>query len=289
MTPDGKRAVSASVGRTLKVWDLETGRALRTLEGHSDFVRGVAVTPDGKRAVSASGSPVPFNGETLANDDTLKVWDLDTPVWAWPWRLIRGRALRTLEGHSGGVNGVAVTPDGKRAVSASDDETVKVWDLETGRELRTLEGHSRSVRSVAVTPDGKRAVSASVDKTLKVWNLETGLCIATFHCDAPAWCCACAAPNRIVAGDAGGRVYFLALEEEGALATIFNGLFTTQQPVAVLPHRIEPGVQPSPHPSDRNRRIDRSCPSDGSVMALSFQSDISSRIVFAASRSRHVP
>jgi WD40 repeat protein len=213
MTPDGKRAVSASVGRTLKVWDLETGRALRTLEGHSDFVRGVAVTPDGKRAVSASGSPVPFNGETLANDDTLKVWDLDTPVWAWPWRLIRGRALRTLEGHSGGVNGVAVTPDGKRAVSASDDETVKVWDLETGRELRTLEGHSRSVRSVAVTPDGKRAVSASVDKTLKVWNLETGLCIATFHCDAPAWCCACAAPNRIVAGDAGGRVYFLALEE----------------------------------------------------------------------------
>jgi hypothetical protein len=59
------------------------------------------------------------------------VWDLDS-----------GRELRTLEGHSGGVTGVAVTPDGKRAVSASFDETLKVWDLETGRALRTLEGHS---------------------------------------------------------------------------------------------------------------------------------------------------
>ena len=45
------------------MWDLETGRELRTLEGHSDWVNGVAVTPDGRRAVSASG------------DKTLKVWD----------------------------------------------------------------------------------------------------------------------------------------------------------------------------------------------------------------------
>ena len=77
VTADGKLAVSASEDNTLKVWDLETGRALRTLEGHSDSVSGVAVTADGKRAVSASG------------DKTLKVWDLET-----------GRALRTLEGHS---------------------------------------------------------------------------------------------------------------------------------------------------------------------------------------------
>ena len=72
------------------------------------------------------------------------------------------------------VNGVAVTGDGKRAVSASGDKTLKVWDLETGRELRTLEGHSGDVHGVAVTADGKRAVSASEDKTLKVWDLESG-------------------------------------------------------------------------------------------------------------------
>ena len=60
-----------------------------------------------------------------------------------------------------------------------------------------------------------RAVSASADKALKVWDLDTGLPIATFHCDAAAGCCACADEGRIVAGDGGGRVYILRLEEQG--------------------------------------------------------------------------
>jgi len=135
LTPDGKRAVSASIDKTLKVWDLETGRVLRTLEGHSAGVFGVAVTPDGKRAVSTS------------EDQTLKVWDLDS-----------GRALRTIEGHSGCVYGVAVTSDGKRAVSASSDGTLKVWDIaeaaplhETGPVLPTPDtGSGRDVEDVAV-------------------------------------------------------------------------------------------------------------------------------------------
>jgi len=106
-----------------------------------------------------------------------------------------------------------VTPDGKRVVSASWDHTLKAWDLETGRVLRTLEGHSAGVSGAAVTPDGKRVVSASGDRTLRVWDLETGSPIATFHCDWPARCCACADARHIVVGDSGGRVYFLALEE----------------------------------------------------------------------------
>ena len=72
-----------------------------------------------------------------------------------------GRELRTLTGHSSYVNAVAVTPDGQRAVSASDDQTLKVWDLASGRELRTLTGHTDPVTAVAMTPDGQRAVSAS--------------------------------------------------------------------------------------------------------------------------------
>ena len=86
VSADGRRAVSASGDNTLKVWDLESGRELRTLEGHSDWVYGVAVSPDGRRAVSASA------------DNTLKVWDLES-----------GRELRTLEGHSAWVTGVAVS------------------------------------------------------------------------------------------------------------------------------------------------------------------------------------
>ena len=199
VTPDGRRAVSGSNDRTLKVWDLEQGALLATLEGHDAGVRAVAVTPDGRRAVSAS------------NDRTLKVWDLE-----------QGALLATLEGHGDGVRAVAVTPDGRRAVSGSYDQTLKVWDLEQGALLRpsratavgqggggdagrparrlrlrrqdaqglgpgagraapTLEGHGGGVRAVAVTPDGRRAVSGSDDQTLKVWDLEPGALLATLE------------------------------------------------------------------------------------------------------------
>ena len=112
---------------------------------------------------------------------------------------------------------MAVTPDGQRAVSASWDNTLKVWDLDSGRELRTLTGHSGSVTAVAVTPDGQRAVSASEDNTVKVWDLETGEVLATFTCDSAARCCAFSdALKLIVAGDAGGHLHFLRLEEPKA-------------------------------------------------------------------------
>ena len=149
----------------------------------------MAVTPDGKQAVSAS------------DDQTLKVWDLAS-----------GRELRTLAGHSSFVSAVTVAPDGKQAVSASWDNTLKVWDLASGRETRTLTGHTEWVNALAVTPDGKHAASACRDHTLKVWDLATGTAVATFTCDAPTACCVFAGDRKIVAGDASGRVHFLALE-----------------------------------------------------------------------------
>jgi WD40 repeat protein len=109
---------------------------------------------------------------------------------------------------------VAVTPDGKWAVSGSWDQTLKVWDLASGKEFQTLAGHSDPVCAVAVMPDGKRAVSGSLDQTLKVWDLETGKVVATFTADAQLWSCAVGPDGLvIVAGDASGRVHFLSLEE----------------------------------------------------------------------------
>jgi WD40 repeat protein len=83
-----------------------------------------------------------------------------------------GRELLTLEGHSGGVTSVAFSPDGKRIVSGSYDNTVKVWDAETGQETLTLKGHSDYVRSVSFSPDGRRIASGSSDKMVKVWDAE---------------------------------------------------------------------------------------------------------------------
>jgi WD40 repeat protein len=67
---------------------------------------------------------------------------------------------------------------------------------------------------VAVTPDGQRAVSASADNTVKLWDLESGCVLAAFTCDAAARCCTLSDGGElIVAGDAGGHLHFLRLEE----------------------------------------------------------------------------
>ena len=194
LSGDGRRAVSASEDKTLKVWEVESGRELRALEGHTDGMTGVALSGDGRLAVSASW------------DDTLKVWEVES-----------GRELRTLAGHTAVVRGVALSGDGRLAVSASYDNTLKVWEVESGRELRTLKGHTAGVSGVALSGDGRRAVSASWDKTLKVWDLETGKVLATFTCDREARCCAFSDGGKlIVAGDEGGHVHFLRLEEPKA-------------------------------------------------------------------------
>ena len=175
LSGDGRLAVSASADKTLKVWEVESGRELRTLAGHSDSVHGVAVSGDGRLAVSAS------------DDNTLKVWDLES-----------GRELRTLHGHTGAVTGVAVSGDGRLAVSASADNTLKVWEVESGRELRTLEGHTVHVTGVALSGDGRLAVSASEDKTLKVWDVESGRELRTLagHTD-PVYGVAVSADGRL--------------------------------------------------------------------------------------------
>ena len=151
VTPDGKRAISGAIDRTLKIWDLDRGTCTSTLKGHDDRIWAVAVTPDGKRAVSG------------ANDDTVKLWDLDS-----------GACTHTLKGHANMVLAVAVTPDGKRAVSGSYDKTLKLWNLDSGQCIGTFEGHSKVVRGIAITPDGGRIVSASDDRALRVWATGPG-------------------------------------------------------------------------------------------------------------------
>jgi WD40 repeat protein/serine/threonine protein kinase len=84
------------------------------------------------------------------------------------------RLLFSLKGHTSQVYSVAFSADGKRIVSGSGDNTVKVWDADTGTEMLTLKGHKAGVYSVAFSPDGKRILSGSDDWMLKVWDAEKG-------------------------------------------------------------------------------------------------------------------
>ena len=123
-----------------------------------------------------------------------------------------GAELRRFEGHEDWVTSVAVLADGRRALSGSDDKTLRLWDLESGAELRRFEGHEYRVTSVAVLADGRRALSGSYDKILRLWDLDNGAELACLTFDAAvsavAWSEALAAA---IVGDGLGRMHVIRL------------------------------------------------------------------------------
>jgi WD40 repeat protein len=92
-----------------------------------------------------------------------------------------GALLRRMEGHEGEVRALAVMSDGRRAVSAADDRTLRVWDLGSGALQHTLAGHAGGLRGVAVAPEGRRAVTATGDGALRVWDLDSGAMLLTLQ------------------------------------------------------------------------------------------------------------
>jgi len=114
LSSDQKWIVTSGDDKTIKIWDAKTSQLVNTLEGHTDFVRKALMTSTG--LVVSAGS-----------DQTVRVWDFQ-----------KGTLLRTMEGHKAWVCTLAVSPDGKRAVSVSLDSAMLVWDLETGNLIKTI-------------------------------------------------------------------------------------------------------------------------------------------------------
>ena len=170
MSADGKLALSnRSWGDTFELWDIATGKSLRTFEGHKSTVKSICISSDCRYALS-SGSEY---------DPTLKLWDIAT-----------GACLRTFEGHTEYVRSVCMSADGRHALSGSHDRTIKLWDIATGECLRTFEA-GFIVASVCMSPDGRYVLSGedynpyadlkNRDKMLKLWDIETGECLRIFR------------------------------------------------------------------------------------------------------------
>ena len=187
ITPDGKWAVSGCSDKTLRVWDLERGECLKTMEG---YVGGASseVTPDGIMVISA-------------NLDQVQVWNLE-----------RGECLRSFKWKASWVEKTfAVLPDGKRIVVGRDNN-VCVWDLKSGECLRNMGGHTGDVYTVGLTPDKNRVISGSFDKTLRVWDLDSGETIAISHAGSRVFSVSNIRPSgNVVYGTDFGDVVILTL------------------------------------------------------------------------------
>jgi len=137
LSVDGRTVISGSVDETVRVWDLSSGGCTAVLEGHTNGVSSVAMSVDGRTAISGSRDQA-ISGKS--RDQTVRVWDLGT-----------GQCTAVLDGHTGGVESVALSGDGRTALSGSDDRTVCFWDLTDGRCLLVFPC-DESVKSLVLTP-----------------------------------------------------------------------------------------------------------------------------------------
>jgi hypothetical protein len=197
---DGKTIASGGSDDAIRLWDVKTGKCVRTIEAHQKYVRSVAFSPDGKTLISGGSDhtvcvwdvetgknlrtlvghtsevesvAISPDGKTIASGgwpDTIRLWDAGT-----------GNSLRTLAGHQGAVQSIAFGLGGKVLVSGGLDHVVRVWDTATGQTVHLLKGHTAEVQSVAVSPDGKTIASGSFDDTIRLWDAETGRHLQTLQ------------------------------------------------------------------------------------------------------------
>ena len=171
---------SGSNDRTIRIWDVgdrDNPRHVRTLRGHTAYVRSVAWSPDGRTLASGS------------HDGTVRLWNPNN-----------GINFAVLVGHTERVTCVAWSPDGRILASGSQDNTVRLWNPDTHGTLRVLRGHTNWVESLAFHPNGQTLASGSRDNTIRLWNPNTGAHKATLTGTGGVFSLAFSPNGQILAG-----------------------------------------------------------------------------------------
>jgi WD40 repeat protein len=187
-SPDGKQfantAMDASGRIALRVWDVASGRLLRTMANEQPIL-SLSFSADGKRIVSGD--------DDISSDDKpqgrIKIWDVAS-----------GKLLRALSGHPagensvefpGGAQSVSFSADGKKILSGGGEGAIRLWDAASGKLLRTVAAHRGDseenystnegmgtvlvgVIAASFSPDGKKILSGGGEGAIKLWDAASG-------------------------------------------------------------------------------------------------------------------
>lgn len=154
----GKKVITASDDKTVKIWDAASGKLLRSIDKHSSPVICAGFSIDEKKIITASF-------------DTVKIWDAAS-----------GDLLCSFNEYTprqSGISAIHFSSDNKYfAILPAYDTTIRVRDIRNGKLFQTLRGHTTQIQSADFSPDGKMMASTSWGNSVKVWNIETAQLIA---------------------------------------------------------------------------------------------------------------
>jgi uncharacterized protein len=163
LSPNGQWLVSGSGDPMVKVWDINSGKLLKTLslsagEAQASAVQGLQISPDSTRLA-------------IATDRTIQLWDLPNG------KLLKVAFVRSpLVAKTLGANlsqSMAFSPDGQRLATLDLDNSIKLWNANSGARILTLRPHQRPVEAIAFSPDGQTLLSRYDDQRVLFWNLKT--------------------------------------------------------------------------------------------------------------------
>ncbi|HVX10225.1 MAG TPA: c-type cytochrome domain-containing protein [Pirellulales bacterium] len=161
-SPDGTYLASCAADKFVKIFEVATGKFVRSFEGHTHHVLGVRWRADGKVLASCGA------------DSVVKVWDFVT-----------GDQLRTIQGFAKEVTSISFVGSSSLALVSSGDKTVRLYNVDNAQQQRAFGGGGDFMYAVATTPDGKLALGGGQDSVLRLWNEENGQELRKFDPPAP--------------------------------------------------------------------------------------------------------